>query len=453
MTKLYALLFGLLLTALSVGCKKEADVVAPDVPNVPEQPQTRPGKVCPVGTLLGEATTATIGPAGGNLTSPDERLTINVPAGAVERSQAFSAQPITNTGPQGLGTGFRLAPHGITFKKPVTIRVRYDPETLDGTVAEALALAYQSDKGIWRLAAKSKVDTVTHTVSVETTHFSDWALLERALLTPNVGFVKPGDNLRLEVSLLDAAVTIPPVQDTDVPEPFEPLSSVIDYNSWKLVGAGLLNPLKWEALYYAPSTPPARNPVAVTVKLKGPTVGDDGNMYKELWLVSNIYIGDEGITYRINGGPWVNVKVSQGGQLLSDPKEPAKGTMFMMTGGGIDNGNPVGVTITQHNPPFDKSHDLDFVLTGGVSQAWRTDDTGPVFQLSAQGGALVYVHYYRVGRNAYPSPGHLTLSQFGQVGKLVTGKFDLAKAGIMRPGEDFSGTAHIEGFFRVTRTK
>ncbi|MEZ0610078.1 hypothetical protein ACAW74_16285 [Fibrella sp. WM1] len=453
MNKLYIFLVSLTLTALSIGCKKDADSVGPDVPNEPEQPQTRPGKVCPVGTLLGEAITVTIGPAGGKLTAADERLTINVPAGAVESDQPFSVQPITNTGPQGLGTAFRLAPHGITFKKPVTISVRYDPDNLDGTVAEALALAYQSDKGIWRLAAKSKVDTATHTVRVETTHFSDWALLERALLAPGVGFVKPGGNMGLEVRLLDATVTIPPVQDTDVPEPFEPLSSVVDYSSWKLAGAGLLNPLKWEALYYAPTTPPARNPVAVTIKLKGPTVGDDGNTYKELWLVSNIYIGDEGITYRINGGPWVNAKVAQGGQLVSNPKEPEKGETFIMNGGGIDNGKPVGVSIIQYNPPFDRTRSLDFASFGSVMQAWRTDGTSPQFQLSDQGGALLYVHYYRVGRNAHPSPGHLTVTQFGKVGEMVTGKFDLEKAGIMRPGEDFTGTARIEGFFRVTRTK
>ncbi|MBO0935855.1 hypothetical protein J2I47_04780 [Fibrella sp. HMF5335] len=448
MNKLYALLLSLTLTALSVGCKHDTDVVDPGGPSVPEQPQARPGKVYPVGTLLGEAATTTIGPAGGKLTSADERLTITVPAGAVETSQSFSVQPITSTGPQALGNGFRLAPHGTTFKKPVTISVRYNPESLDGTVAEALALAYQTDKGIWRLAAKGKVDTAAHTVSVETTHFSDWALLERALLIPSVGFVKPGDNMGLEVLVLTKDIAIPLLTEEDVPEPYESPSEFVDYLSWKLIGPGQLNPAAYKALYYAPATPPARNPVAVTIKLKGPTV-IDGKPYGELWLVSNIYVGDEGITYRINGGNWINTMVGQGAQLMNTPKGP----MLMMIGGGIDNGKSVGVSILQLNPPIDPAG-VDFGTIGGVSQPWQLGEAGPQFQLSDQGGGLLYVHYYRVGKNPYPSPGAFTISQFGKVGEPVTGKFALGKAGIIYPGQEALGTtARIEGFFRVTRKK
>lgn len=449
-----AFLLSLTLAIASVSCKKTIDVVPPTPPadrNPSEQPQARPGKVCLVGTLLGQATTTPIGPDGGKLTSADDRLTVSVPAGAVETSQLFSIQPITSTGPQALGNGFRLAPHGTTFKKPVTISVRYDPASLDGTVAEALALAYQSETGVWRLAAGSKVDTVAHTVSVETTHFSDWSVLQRAFLSPSVGFVKPGADLGLEVRLLDNDLVIPMVNDTDVPEPFESPSTVVDYSSWKLVGAGRLNPALWKALYYAPTTPPVRNPVAVTIKLNGPTV-IDGKPYKELWLVANIYVGDEGITYRINGGKWVNTKVTMGAQVISDPKRPEKGNVLLMNGGGIDDGQPVGVSIIQLNPPYDKTGSVDFGSMGGVSQVWRTDESGPQFQLSDQGGAQLYVHYYRVGKNAYPSPGAFTISRFGKVGEMVTGKFELTKAGIIRPGQDFTGTVRIEGFFRVTRT-
>ncbi|MBO0930263.1 hypothetical protein [Fibrella aquatilis] len=449
MNKVYAFLLSLALTAGSIACKHDADPVTPDTPgNTPDQPQTRPGKVCPVGTLLGEATTTTIGPAGGKLVSADERLTINVPAGAVETNQAFSVQPITSTGPQALGTGFRLAPHGVTFKKPITITVRYDPNHLDGTVAEALALAYQTDKGVWRLAAKGRVDTTAHTVSVETTHFSDWAVLERALLAPGVGFVKLGGNMGLEVRVLSTNLVVPMTNEEDVPEPYESPSTVVDYSSWKLIGVGQLVPAAFKALYYAPATAPARNPVAVTIKLNGPTV-IDGKPYGELWLVSNIYVGDDGITYRINGGNWVNMKVTQGCQLMSTPKGP----MLMMTGGGMDNGNPVGVTILQLNPPIDPTG-VDFGTIGGVSQAWQLGEAGLQFQLSDQGGGRLYVHYYRVGKDPYPSPGAFTISQFGKVGEPVTGKFELGKAGIIYPGQEALGTtARIEGFFRVTRTK
>lgn len=458
MNKLYlqrgiSFLLSLVIATGMVACKKEIEDPSPagpvDEPGI-EQPQARPGKVCPVGKPLGQVLTATIGPDGGTLTSADQRLTISVPAGAVETSQSFGIQPITSTGPQALGTGFRLSPHGITFKKPVTIRVNYSPDHLDGTIAEALALAYQTDKGVWRLAAKGRVDTAAHTVSVETTHFSDWALLERALLTPGIGFVKPKGNLGLEVVLLDEGIIIPPLEDTDVPQPFESPSTVIDYNSWKVTGGGQLNAALWKAIYYAPATPPARNPVAVTVKLKGPTV-IEGKPYKELWLVSNIYVGDEGITYRINGGKWINTKVALGAQYMATPKGP----MLMLVGGGMDGSNPVGVTISQLNPSTYSPEGGDFGTIGGVSEAWQVGESGPQFQLSDQGGAMLYLHYYRIGKVLHPSPGTFTMSQFGNVGEMVTGKFELSKAGMMRPGDENAlvRTSRIEGFFRVTRTK
>lgn len=445
--RLFAFILGLVVAAGLVSCKNEIEP-SPDGEGT-GQPQERPGKVCPVGVRLGEAITTTIGPAGGMLASPDERLTIRVPAGAVEASQTFSMQPITGTGPQALGNAFRFEPHGVVFKKPVTITVRYNPDNLEGTIAEALALAYQGGNGVWRLAAGSKVDTVAHTVSVETTHFSDWAVLQRALLAPSVGFVKPGGNLGLEVRLLDDNLLVPMVNDTDVPEPFESPSAVVDYTSWKLAGAGNLTPAAWKALYYAPSTPPARNPMAVSIKLKGPTI-IDGKPYKELWLVSNIYVGDEGITYRINGGKWVNTKVALGARYISTPKGP----LLMMTGGGMNDGKPVGVTIMQLNPSAYSPEGGDFGSIGGVHQAWQVGEEGPQFQLSDQGGALLYLHYYRIGKTPYPSPGAFTVSQFGQVGEMVTGKFELGKAGIIYPGnEALSTTGRIEGFFRVTRTK
>lgn len=413
------------------------------------QPQERTGKVCPVGVPSGQAITKPIGLTGGILTSSDERLTINVPAGAVESNQTFSIQPITGTGPHTLGNAFRLEPHGLVFKKPVTITFRYNPDNLEGTIAEALALAYQGKNGVWRLAAGSKVDTAAHTVSVETTHFSDWAVLQRALLTPTVGFVKPGGNLGLEVRLLNDDLLVPIASDTDVPEPYESPSTAVDYTSWKLVGTGKLTPAAWKALYYAPATPPARNPMAVSIKLNGPTI-IDGKPYKELWLVSNIYVGDEGITYRINGGQWINTTVALGAQYIITPKGP----MLMMTGGGMYDGKAAGVTIMQLNPPAYIPEGGDFGSIGGIRQAWQVGEEGPQFQLSHDGGTLLYLHYYRIGKTPYPSPGAFTISQFGQVGEMVTGKFELAKAGIIYPGKEaLNETSRIEGFFRVTRSK
>lgn len=126
----------------------------------------------------------------------------------------------------------------------------------------------------------------------------------------------------------------------------------------------------------------------------------------------------------------------------------------MINGGGTDNGSSLGVSITELNPSAYNPAGVDFGLSGGGHEAWQAGEAGPQFQLSAQGGNVLCVHYYRVGKVPYPSPGRFTISQFGKAGEMIMGKFELGKAGIIYPGQEALGTtARIEGFFRVTRTK
>ncbi|MBD2704035.1 hypothetical protein IC229_25545 [Spirosoma sp. BT702] len=440
-----SLLFGLLILLSLASCKKTIDVVTLGQPgNVPTQNQNRPGQVYPVGKTLETPITTTIGPAGGMLTSADKRLTINVPAGAVETAQQFSIQPISSTGPQSLGNAFRLSPHGVTFKKPVTLRVTYDPATLSGTVAEVLALAYQNEKGIWMLAAKGKVDTVAHTVSVETTHFSDWAILERAKLLPEIGFVKPGEKLGLEVMVLDDNLLVPMTTDTEVPAPYQSPTQLVDVSSWKLAGLGTLTPAIWKASYLAPATVPARNPVAVSIKLNGPTT-IDGKPFGELWLVSTIYVGEEGLMYRINGGKWVHTISPQGVQVLNTPA----GKLLNMNSGITADGNNLGVTIQSLQPPVE-SDELSMITYSGMNMPWTPDGSGAMFNLADAKARTNYKHFYHVGKVVYPSPGGITFYQFGKAGGYVIGKFEIGK------GEGFNeqgsvGTVRIEGHFRIKR--
>ncbi|MGA0560062.1 hypothetical protein ACO2Q8_25600 [Larkinella sp. VNQ87] len=434
----------LALSLLLASCKHEQNLVTPDKPEIPaEKPQSRPGKVHPIGSPLGTATTQTIGPAGGQLSSADNRLTITVPAGAVETAQSFSIQPISSTGPQSLGNGFRLAPHGTSFKKPVTIRVQYDPATLSGTVAEALALAYQNDKGIWMLAANGKVDTVAHTVSVETTHFSDWAVLERAKLYPEVGFVKPGGDLTLTVQVLDDYALVPLTSETEVSEPYDSPTALIDTDTWKLAGSGKLVPLIWKAQYLAPNTIPARNPVAVSIKLKAPT-SIDGKPFRELWLVSNIYIGDEGISFRINGGKWIHTLASA--RLLSNQGLG----MVTITGGVTADGNNWGINFLTL-PPMQETEETSPVTLINMTMPWTVSESGPHLHLTDQQGNVYYKQFYPVPPVFYPSPGALTYYHFGKVGDYLIGKFELEKAGRYNDTQGYLGTSRIEGFFRVKR--
>ncbi|GAB2576901.1 hypothetical protein [Spirosoma areae] len=443
MNKLFAFFLSLALTVASVACKHDTDVVVPDGPGspIPGQPTPdRPGKVCPAGTPIGEVTTKTIGPEGGELVAAELGIRISVPAGAVASAQPFSVQPIGSTGPQALGMGFRLAPHGITFKKPVTITVRYDPETLPGTVPDVLALAYQNSRGVWVLAAKGNVDTTAHTVSVETTHFSDWNLLQRAVLTPETGFVRPGGNLVLSVKILAGDVSAPLPGEEEVPEPYESPEKAVNYSTWNLSGEGKLTPASFKASYDAPNAPPARNPVAVSIKLRGPAVVD-GKPYKELWLVSNIYIAQEGLTYRINKGKWIHTTASALGAAFV-----SNGYLFLSTGTAKE-GN-LGVTIITPKPTYALGDD-DPIQFSPTRTPWSAGAQPTTFNLSDYTSGTLHLHYYK----QKVSTGTLNISSFGPVGSWVIGSFELDAAGILHPTNGFTGTAQIEGFFKLPRSR
>jgi hypothetical protein len=180
MKKSLSLFVSALLLILTVACKKDNEV-DPDLEPAPVNQGT---EVTPVGTPTGEAFTANIGPAGGSIESADKRIRIDIPAGALAATQTISVQPITNNCPSGQGEAFRLTPHGLQFAKPATITFQYTENDLEGTFAEGLAIAWQTDKGEWKSTAGNQVDTLNKQLSVQTTHFSDWSFFKSIFIDP-----------------------------------------------------------------------------------------------------------------------------------------------------------------------------------------------------------------------------------------------------------------------------
>jgi hypothetical protein len=110
-------------------------------------------------------------------------------------------------------------PHGLSFDKPVTITIPYDPEALKDEHQADLSIHYWNpeSKGWEKLA--SKIDTVKKTVSAQTYHFSQYQVLapqaqlaaaDGAFLlrdvyvfpNPAVGGAKP--TLHIEVGIADS---------------------------------------------------------------------------------------------------------------------------------------------------------------------------------------------------------------------------------------------------------
>lgn len=427
-----------LLITLTVACKKENDVS----PDLEPAPVNQAGVITPVGTPAGEALTASIGPAGGSIESADKRIRVDIPAGALSTTQTISVQPITNNCPSGQGDAFRLTPHGLQFAKPATITFQYTDSDLEGTFAEGLAIAWQTDKGEWQSTAENQVDTVSKQLSVKTTHFSDWSFFKSIFIDPKQAYVEPGQQVTLRVyqqlpdKPIEGGLSVPDAKPVDAKK----------IKSWTLNGTGALKPdvsNNYKAVYTAPGYVPADNPVTVSVDI----VLSNGQKHK---FSVPIYIAPEGLTYRINGGRWIST-ISPLGAYSVD--SPGRGTFIT-----FKTGNKAGSQFSDVQLIWkaDRNGKVDTDYT--IEMPWELDKkniNAPQFLLSeSPTGHPIYVYYYEQGRNVYPSPGTFTFRKATSIANqnYVYGKFLLEKSGIIESSDvtnPFKGTAKIEGFFRV----
>jgi hypothetical protein len=115
----------------------------------------------------------TIGPDGGELTSPDGRLTVTVPPGAVTTNTTFSVQGIAAPAPGTVGPVYDLEPTG-TFAAPITLALNYAGLDLGGVDPQTLSWSGYIG-GAWA-PVPSWANATTQTLSAQTNHFSDWGV-------------------------------------------------------------------------------------------------------------------------------------------------------------------------------------------------------------------------------------------------------------------------------------
>jgi len=221
------------------------------------------------GAPAGAAMTRTIGAEGGTLATADGRVQLTIPAGAVAKATTFSIQPVENTLPGARGESFRLLPEGTEFAKPVTLRFSYANFSLDGTWPEALFLSYQDAEGRYWAVRDTQLDKASQTLTVKTTHFSDWQLCETYRVVADKTTLKPKETAVLKLQYLvngggDELLTpLTPIKHGWVNYTLGKEESV----AWSLNGEGKLIPSGNLASYRAPDRVPAQNPVQVTLKL------------------------------------------------------------------------------------------------------------------------------------------------------------------------------------------
>jgi hypothetical protein len=258
----------------------------------------------PVGVPFGDQATAVIGPSGGTLKSADDAATLEVPPGAVAKNTTFAVQTITNEAHGRIGDAFRITPEGTTFAVPARLTFRYTEEDVLGSSPSLLRVGYQDKKGYWRLPKQVAVDEKAHTVSVLTTHLSDWSSLRGAQLLPHSATVPVGKTVSLRLVTCTWVEAPASEQDADgfaVERLVSPCTdtyyqsggSFVDHwSANSIVGGnavvGIVGPTQIleHATYVAPANAPKGNPVAVSVDYHDP-----GSKEKQ-GLVSRITVID-----------------------------------------------------------------------------------------------------------------------------------------------------------------
>ncbi len=416
MNKIF-LFAGCLLLAVISSCNKEKNGA---IPYKGPAPVSRPE-----GDPTGALKSIQIGAEGGEFTSADGKLTVFIPAGAVAEPTNFQIQPITNTADAGVGGGYRLFPHDLNFAKPVILQFNYE-DLVDSIASEdVLSIAYQSDDGIWHMVRPHYLDKVNKTIQTPTTHFSDWVLITWLKLIPASAELGTSEELGLSVlnyhpysdDLLAPLVssdnsTLPLGEGTPVP------ASLI--KKWQLTGPGKLTGSGNTGTYLAPATAAAETNATVVVELKSSA--------HQLLLLSNIKIVGEYIRYRYGSGEWLTIP----GHI------------------GIATGNQSGLG-------GEGEDDILTIIWTGTSgtYSWNYNGGNCAMTLTNQLLSVYYVAYIETAPGLVDnSGGSITIDNWGPVGTIVTGRFNVSPSG-KRSGLSGRqiGTESVEGTFRVKRVK
>ncbi len=252
----------------------------------------------PVGSVLGAAVSAVIGSDGGELQSADGSVTLLVPAGAFSADTTVSIQPISNEALGGIGNAFRIRPEGLHSNLPMTLRFKPGADDLQGSALRFINIGFQDSAGHWRVYEQPQRDSASNTVSVQTTHFSDWSMLAGVQLRPGKATVKTAATQLLTIQYCESDEY--PVDDPDygqlpvLLECHAAPNTALSAQHWSVNGAEggsavtgtvVANADKdtGEAFYSAPYNVPDVNPVAVSVEVHDPENPGDKTL-----LVSNI---------------------------------------------------------------------------------------------------------------------------------------------------------------------
>jgi hypothetical protein len=117
-----------------------------------------------------------IGPSGGTVTSSDGKLSMNIPAGAMDGSIVFSVRAATAWPSGAVGQVYEVEPSGTQFSKPATIALSYAGLNIDAATAARLFVGTAVGSS-WQSLGTAVNDTRAETVASTTTHLSVFGLV------------------------------------------------------------------------------------------------------------------------------------------------------------------------------------------------------------------------------------------------------------------------------------
>lgn len=401
-------------TVLMAGCSKsdkpvEGDPPGQGTPDI-EGEKTAPG--IPDNTPKVERA---IGAAGGEIVV-DGKIKVVIPAGALATTQTIGLQRISNTNPLGAHPAWRITPHGQQFSKPVQITFPYTDAMLKGTHPELMGIAYQNSEGIW-MAMPVTLNATAKTLTVNTTHFSDWSLFEA------LSMYVAKDTLPVFLKSLvavngDEDLALAPLTPKERAIQAKKRVKDLYIKNWRLIGAGAFQPNGAEGVYTAPGavgTAP-QNPATLTVEFR-PKNGKVYMLLREITTTAGY------IEVKVDGGDWIQLQAR--------------------------NANKIGDSwFIQAQPQRDSRKTIAIHWKGEKGTFLFSEETEILFS----DGIKNYTYLYQLpnSNETLITPGSLKITDIGDTDNFVDGTFVMEKCGVQN---DLREVHRIEGRFSVMRNR
>ena len=161
--------------------------------NAPITNDTGGGTITPVVTV-GNASAVITADTGGTVAISGS-ITVEVPPGAINGSLNITVQEETGSSPTGftlLGNVYEIGPTGTQFSEPVNITLHYNPADVPSGMSETNIHIYwyNEQTNSW-VDMGGTVNTANHTVTIQVTHLSKYAMMVSSTDTGSGGTSDP----------------------------------------------------------------------------------------------------------------------------------------------------------------------------------------------------------------------------------------------------------------------